>query len=520
MVVFTYIAAGIVLLGVCIFVHELGHLLGGKLVGIKAKTFSIGYGKGIIKKTIGDTTYQIAPIPLGGYCQFYGEDPSEERSGKGYEFLSAHPMKRIVTVAAGPLFNLFFGIIIFFVMNMVGYNKDTNRVHIPENLKTGKHVSAAFAAGIRSGDRVMRIGGREIVSFSDIQAAALFSEGKRLDVAVERDGKPMQFAVAPALQQGSGRYELGLMPYGSRILVVELVEGGAAEAAGLKEMDEIVSINGAAVKSETEFTKIIQDHAGTPLAFRVMRKKEVLEKKITPRLVDVVKFQAMDAKGRMGESLSIVNSKSLKKYLSRGSILINGRSAQTYDALVRTVGENRGRKISFEIEGDTYSGTADLEKVGQIGIFQAVAPEQVRIQYGPAKALTQAFIEPYDFIVMNLKGIGMLFTGKMNVRENLSGPIRIGKIAGDVFYYKGVPDFILLMAKISIILMVMNLLPIPVVDGSHIIFFTIEMIRRKPLSQKIMERIQTVGIVILIMLSAFVILNDISMLPVIQNLFK
>ena len=76
MVVFTYIAAGIILLGVCIFVHELGHLLGGKLVGIKAKTFSIGYGKGIIKKTIGDTTYQIAPIPLGGYCQFYGEDPS------------------------------------------------------------------------------------------------------------------------------------------------------------------------------------------------------------------------------------------------------------------------------------------------------------------------------------------------------------------------------------------------------------------------------------------------------------
>jgi regulator of sigma E protease len=184
------------------------------------------------------------------------------------------------------------------------------------------------------------------------------------------------------------------------------------------------------------------------------------------------------------------------------------------------VGENRGKTISFEIEGDTYSGTAEIERVGQIGIFQAVAPEQVWIQYGTAKALKQSVVEPYQFIVMNLKGIGMLFTGKMNVRENLSGPIRIGKIAGDVFYYKGVPDFILLMAKISIILMVMNLLPIPVVDGSHIIFFTVEMIRKKPLSQKVMERIQTVGIVILIMLSAFVILNDISQLPVIQNLFK
>ncbi|HOD13293.1 MAG TPA: RIP metalloprotease RseP [Spirochaetota bacterium] len=520
MVVFTYIAAGIILLGVCIFVHELGHLLGGKLVGIKAKTFSIGYGKGIIKKTIGDTTYQIAPIPLGGYCQFYGEDPSEERSGKGYEFLSAHPMKRIVTVAAGPLFNLFFGIIIFFVMNMVGYDKDTNRVHIPESLTTGKHISAAYAAGIRSGDRVLKIGDKEIVSFSDIQAAALFSEGERLDVAVEREGKPMKFLVAPARQEASGRYEMGLMPYGSRILVVELVEGGAAEAAGLKEMDEIVSINGTAVKSEAEFSKMVQARAGTQLTFSVLRKKAVMEKKITPRLVDVVNFQAMDAKGKTGETLTLMNSKSLKKYLSKGSILINGRSARSYDELLRMVTGNQGKKISFEIDGDTYTGTAVIEKVGQIGIFQAVAPEQVWIQYRPGKALVQAFIEPYEFIVMNLKGLGMLFTGKMNVRENLSGPIRIGKIAGDVFYYKGVPDFILLMAKISIILMVMNLLPIPVVDGSHIIFFTVEMIRRKPLSQKVMERIQTVGIVILIMLSAFVILNDISMLPVIQNLFR
>src|SRR5512137_903663 len=114
-----YIAAGIALLGLCIFVHELGHLLGGKMVGIKAKVFSIGYGRGIIKKKIGDTTYQLAPFPLGGYCQFYGEDPSEERTGQTFEFLSATPLRRIVTVAMGPLFNLLFGIIIFFVMGIV-----------------------------------------------------------------------------------------------------------------------------------------------------------------------------------------------------------------------------------------------------------------------------------------------------------------------------------------------------------------------------------------------------------------
>ena len=107
----------------------------------------------------------------------------------------------------------------------------------------------------------------------------------------------------------------------------------------------------------------------------------------------------------------------------------------------------------------------------------------------------------------------------MNVRENLSGPIRIAKIAGDVAYYKGLSAFLILMAKISIILMVMNLLPIPVVDGGHIMFFTIELVRGKPLSEKTMERIQTVGVVFLIGLGVFVIFNDISMLPIIQKFF-
>jgi regulator of sigma E protease len=114
----------------------------------------------------------------------------------------------------------------------------------------------------------------------------------------------------------------------------------------------------------------------------------------------------------------------------------------------------------------------------------------------------------------------MLFSGRLDVRENVSGPIRIAKIAGDVAYHRGIVAFILLMAKISIILMVMNLLPIPAVDGSHIIFYTIEAIRGKPLKESIMVRIQSAGILILIILGALVIFNDISQLPIVQRLFN
>jgi len=514
-----YIAAGIVLLGLCIFIHELGHLLGGRMVGIKAKTFSIGMGKGIIKKKIGDTTYQIAPFPFGGYCQFYGEDPSEERTGQGFEFLSAHPLRRIVTVAMGPLFNLFFGIVIFFVMNLVGYSKDTNQVNIPEQLRNGKQTSPAYEAGVRSGDRVVKIGDEEIKSFSDLQAAVMFSEGKTLEVTLERGSKLLRLPVTPR-QAAGGRYEIGVMPYGTRILIVDMLDGGVAQAAGLRVMDEIVSVDGIVMQSEAEFSRYINERANRPVKLAFMRKDVRMEKVVTPALSEIVRFQALDGRGAPGESFPIMKSDSLQRYLDKGQIKINERVVTGYEELIAAVRELDGRRVSFEVDNEKYSGTMKIEKVGLIGIFQAMAPDQVLIRYGVADAFIHSFIEPYEFIVMNLKGIGMLFTGKMNVRENLSGPIRIVQIAGQVAYYKGIPDFILLMAKISIILMVMNLLPIPVVDGSHLIFFTIEWIRKKPLSQKIMERIQTVGIVILVMLMAFVIINDISMLPFMKNLLK
>ena len=149
MAMLTYILAAVILLGLCIFVHELGHLLGGKMVGIKAKVFSLGYGRGFIKKKIGDTTYQVTLIPFGGYCQFYGDEPGEERKGESYEFLSAHPLRRIVVVVMGPLFNLFFGILLFFVMNLIGYQVETNRIYIPEYFTTGDCIAGPMRRACR-----------------------------------------------------------------------------------------------------------------------------------------------------------------------------------------------------------------------------------------------------------------------------------------------------------------------------------------------------------------------------------
>ena len=271
MITITYILAAIILLGLCIFIHELGHLLGGKMVGIKAKVFSIGYGKGVFKKKIGETTYQIAPIPFGGYCQFYGEDPSEKREGKGYEFLSASPLRRVVTVLMGPLFNLFFGIALFLAMNLIGYSTETNQITIPEYFQKGDYVSPAYSAGLRDKDRIIEINNNKIISFSEIQSNILFSEGKQVAIKVIRDDQIYTFNVTPTKYSEKDHYTIGVLPYGKTVLVMGLLPDDVAGKAGLEKYDEIKSINGKPVSSPKEFTDTVRANPGKELQFGILR---------------------------------------------------------------------------------------------------------------------------------------------------------------------------------------------------------------------------------------------------------
>ena len=536
MMLLTSILGTVILLGSCIFIHELGHLLGGKMVGIKAKIFSIGYGRGFWKKTVGDTTYQITLIPLGGYCQFYGDDPSEPRTGEGFEFLSAHPFKRIVTVAMGPIFNLIFGVIIFFVMNLVGYTKETNKILIPnemtsqeawqqfietnkiiipEGITSENYLSAAYKSGIRTGDRIISIDGKEVKAFSDIQVKAFFSDGSDCEVKVQRGEETKTFTVKPSYNEAEGRYTFGVMPYTEGVMISRVTSGSAAELSGLTKGDMIQKVNGRGSIISTYITSEIQK--GKEITFSFLRNGEEKSTTFKPAMTDIFTITSINGKKRH----TIIGDGELKQSISNGGVRVDGKPIFKYDELLKDITDaaDSNSNVTVNIDKNRYVGHVKIKRQYMAGIGQQEVFENIYVKYGFAEGLLQSIIEPKDFLAMNIKGLAMMIRGKLSVRENLSGPIRIGEITGYVLYYKGVADFILLIAKISVILMFMNLLPIPAVDGSHLIFYTIEIIRGKPIDEKIMAKIQTFGILFLITLGVLVIINDISMLQFIQNLF-
>ncbi len=520
MIAITYVLAAVVLLGLCIFVHELGHLLGGKLVGIKAEVFSIGYGKGFIKKKWGDTTYQITLIPFGGYCKFYGEDPTEAREGKSYEFLSAHPLKRVVTVVMGPLFNLFFGIILFFVMNVNGYPVETNKIYIPEYLTKGEYVSPAYTAGLRTGDIIVAINNKQVISFVDIQSTIAFSKGRPVVIKALRGNDSFEVTITPKKYTKKGYYTIGVMPYGNRVLVMGILENSPAQKAGLKELDEIIEANGTQFHSPEEFTSFVRKNPLKKLSLTINRGGTIMTVPVTPIQKDVLTITDFTDMRFPKEKYSItVDSLSLiQAAADKGRVKVNGYTVTSFAQMKKIIASTNG-VVTLQTPGGNYKGIMKFESFGFVGIETAISPENKFIQYTITDAFVKSMVDPFDFIALNFRGIGMMFSGELDVRQNLSGPIRIAKIAGDTAYYRGVSAFVVLMAKISIILMVMNLLPIPMVDGSYILIFLYEAVTRRAFNQKLLEKIQMIGFAILVLLSIFVIFNDLSFLPFFKDLF-
>jgi regulator of sigma E protease len=447
----TSILSFIIVLGVLIFFHEFGHFLVARLFGVGVEKFSLGFGPRLIGKKVGITDYRISAIPLGGYVKMVGEEPDADIDPADIElsFTHKHVAKRMLIVAAGPVFNILLAILIFFVSFSITGIDDIKPV-----IRQVQKDSAAQQAGLQVNDLIVSINGTNITAWFDLDEAIAESKGKTLTLGVVRNGAPVMIDVTPELKQGIdllgdsiSYYDIGISAFPElKAIVGDVNAGFPAEKAGLKKGDQIVSINSIPIDNWRQMQSIISSSGGVELSLLVKRDEEVFKVNLTP--------QQVETKNHLGEVE--------KRYLI-------GISTQ------------------------------------QIDIPQA---DLVTKRLNPLKAVVESLNRTYSVCVLMVRSVVKMIDGSIP-KENLGGPIMIAKMAGDQAR-QGIGKLVQFIAFISINLAIINLLPIPVLDGGHLLFFSIEAIKRRPVSIKVREVAQQVGLFILIMLMILVFYNDIT----------
>ncbi len=434
----------VVLLGILIFVHEFGHFLFAKLLGVKVERFSLGFGPRVVGRTVGETEYRISAFPLGGYVKMLGEEPGEEleesERSRAYNFQPV--CKRAVIVFAGPFFNILFAGALFVLLFMTGVP-----ALYPDVGKIEKN-SPAERAGLMTGDRVLRIDGKAVESWDDIQNAVDRHDGKPLLFNVKRGNETVVIPVRPEQKnepnvfgQQKEFWDIGVSPLVFPV-VGDVMPGMPAEKAGLRKGDRLLQVENTPLRTWEDMTDIIHDSAGKPLAFRIKRGSEVFDRTITPEAETVRTPQGGEKRiGLIG--IRPVQNDFLKRF-GPGEALLLG-----------------------------------VKRTWEISVFTVVSLEKLVERVIPAKTI--------------------------------GGPILIVEMAGQQAS-QGAPNFFIFMAIISINLGVLNILPIPVLDGGHLLFLTIEAVRRKPVSEAAIAMAQKVGLALLISIMVFALYNDIMRL--------
>jgi regulator of sigma E protease len=430
----------LVLLGVLIFVHELGHFLFAKALGVKVLKFSLGFGPTVVGRKRGETEYVISAVPLGGYVKMLGEEPGEElaEDEKRRAFNFQPVWKRFTIVFAGPLFNLMFACLLFYLLFLTGVP-----ALYPDIGKITAH-SAAEKAGLMTGDRVIAVDGHPVRSWDDVIRNAEKKDGARITFKVMRGNKTFEIPLRPEQKTESNLFgekkkywEIGMSPLVLPV-VGEVMKGEPAEKAGLQKGDRIVEVGGTPVRTWDDMTEIVHGSAGKPLVFKIARGTTVFERTITPE-----EQKMMTAQGE--KKLGLIGIGPLEKHFIKRF-------------------------------GPIESAALGVERTWEISVLTIM------------------------FIVKLIQHIVPA--------ETIGGPILIFQMAGKQAS-QGAMNYFTFMAIISINLGVLNILPIPLLDGGHLMFLGIECIRRRPLSERVLAMSQRVGLILLVTLMVFALYNDI-----------
>ncbi len=445
------IAAFVVALGILITVHEFGHFWVARRVGVKVLRFSIGFGKPLwtrVGKTDG-TEYVLAAIPLGGYVKMLDEREAPVDPGELDRAFNRQTLaSRTAIVLAGPLFNLLFAVFAFWLIFVTG---DTGIKPLVGEVKA---ESIAEQAWFQTGDRILSVNQESTPTW---EAAVYMLLAESLNVG----------QIAVRVEDESGREAVRWL-----------------DAGRLQEM--------------SEEPQILQNLGITP-------KRPV----VAPVIGTLLPGEAADRDGlKTGDLLLSVDGQSLESWVEWVRY-VRARPEQRMALEV----ERAGSLIRLELTPAAIE--SDGESIGRIGASVHVPPHlmddyQTEIRYGPLEAVGKSLYKTWDLSLLMLKMLGKMVIGEVSVK-NLSGPISIAEYAGKTASY-GLIDFLKFLAVVSISLGVLNLLPIPVLDGGHLLFFLLEAIKGRPLSETFMEHGQKIGMILLLAMMSLAFYVDLSRL--------
>ena len=444
------ILAFLVALGTLVTIHEFGHYLAARLCGVKVLRFSVGMGRVIFSRKLGkdQTEWAVSMLPLGGYVKMLdireqGDIPIPKED-LSREFCRQSVWKRIVIVAAGPVANFLLAIVLYAGLFLHGIPEPIAKIRVPSNNST------AYEAGLRHGDQIVSINGLAVQSWSEAQwelmqralakgTAELVVERTSSDVS---NGKVSRVVDLPLQQlnardlEGDFLSKLGFSLARPAAVLGEIIPGGPAELAGLRQDDRVLAVNGVPVLDGLAFTEIVSASPGTPLKLHILRNRSEFDIVATP-------------------------------------------------------------------ESESNAGV----RVGRLKVKLMLAPEMTVVRAGFTDSLLKAGKKTWDTSLMSVKMLGKMLVGEVSLK-NVTGPLTIADYAGQTSR-TGLISYLSFMALISISLGVMNLLPIPVLDGGHLLYYSLEVLTGKPVSERFGEIAQRAGLALLMAMMAVAFFNDI-----------
>jgi regulator of sigma E protease len=444
-VLITFLSFAFVL-GVLVFVHELGHFLAAKRVGIKVLKFQLGFNPTIVSIRRGDTEYGIGALPLGGYVKMAGESPEEERTGRSDEFLSKTKWQRFQVLVMGPVMNL---LLAFLLTAVVLYKGAEKPAYEDEPVVVGSVTanSPAAQAGIRPHDHIVAIDDRPVNTWDDFYLFIGTRPNRETSIRIQRDGRDTTTTLTPAVAPGGSRFEIGeigVVPT-VRPTLIHINPGEPGDKGGLRVGDVVLAFNG----------------------------------------------QPMSSPDGLRETISKTPAGSA----ARVTVLRDGHE-QDLTVTLKT----------------GCSGVAPTSSCMGVGIGQ----EMKRFQPGLGEAFVMSAKKNVQYAGLIFQTIGGLITRETSPKQ-LMGPVAIAQLSGEAAQLSMLALFSL-MASLSLNLGLLNLLPIPVLDGGHIFIMALEGIARRDFSVRVKEKMLLAGFAVLMMLMVTVIYNDLTRISWIERL--